>query len=116
MPSRPISGPGMSAPLKVRVGVLPEAEGVVAFLAENGFDVGSISADRLDPAAPSGLRYLVVALADRDSLADLSFRMQRAWFNRPDLVKLTDNVAVIDTPLDTLLVIFLDVPAIEAQR
>jgi len=104
----------MTIPLKVRIAVLEEAQGVVDFLSEHHFDIGSLNADRIIADAPAGMRLLCVALVDHDALADLSFQMQRAWLTEPALVQLTNRVAVLPTPLDTLLLIFLDIVAVEA--
>lgn len=102
------------APPKVRVAVLKEAQGVVEFLSEHHFDIGSINADLLIADAPADMRLLCVPLVDHDALADLSFRMQQAWLTEPELVKLTNRVAVVPTPVDTLLLIFVDIVALEA--
>jgi len=101
-------------PLKVPIFVLDEAQPVLDFLREHHLDVGSINADRLDAQLAADMRLLCVMLADHDALADLSYRMQRAWLAEPELVALTNRCVVLPMPLDTLLLIFLDIVAIEA--
>ena len=104
----------MTGGLKVRVGVLDEAAGVVEFLAENAIDVGSVRADLLLDGAAGDLRFLCVVLVDREAVADLADRMRRAWVDRPDLVKLTDRSALVPLPLGAVMLVFLDIPAIDA--
>lgn len=102
------------SPPKVRIAVLPEADPVIDFLREHHLDIGSVNANRFDPRAPADMRLLCVSLVDDDALADLSFRMQQAWLTKPELVALTNRCVLQRLPLDTLLVVFLDIVAIEA--
>jgi len=102
----------MSRP-KVLIGVLDEARPVLDFLKEHHHDIGSINADRLDARAPPDMRLLCVALADQSALLDLIVQMQMAWLPDDAAIKLTDRVAILPLPLDTLLVVFLDIVAIE---
>ena len=87
---------------------------MVEFFAENAIDLGSVRAASLFPNAPPDLRFLCVALADPAAVDDLGARMRRAWLDRPDLVKLTDRTVRVMLPLDAALLVFLDIPAIEA--
>lgn len=99
-------------PPKVRIAVLDEAQPVMDFLAAHRLDIGSLNADRLDPRAPPDMRLLCVALVDDDALRELILTMQRELSD--SALGLTNRVALLPLPLDTLLLVFLDIVAIES--
>lgn len=103
------------SPLKVRIAVIDEAQPLLDFLNAHRYDVGSINADRVVAGGwPPDMRFLCVALADVEALMTMSERMRSTWLGDPDMIALTNRVALMPLPLDTVLAVFLDVVAIEA--
>jgi len=102
----------MNRPL-VRAAVAREALPVIEFLQEHHYDIGSIVADRVLPEADAALRLLCVMCTDRDAVRELRQRMQQAFIDQPQVIKITSRVAVAQMPLDTYMVAFPEIPAIE---
>ena len=96
----------------VRISVAREALPVIEFLQEHHYDIGSINADRVLPEADSELRLLCVVCADRDAVRQLRERMQQAFIDQPQVIKITSRVAVAEMPLDTRMVAFPEILAI----
>lgn len=96
-----------------RAAVAREALPVIEFLQEHHYDIGSINADRVLPDADDKLRLLCVMCTDRDAVRQLRQRMQQAFIDQPQVTKITSRVAVAQMPLDTYMVAFPEIPAIE---
>jgi hypothetical protein len=104
----------MNRPL-VRVSVAREALPVIEFLEEHHYDIVSINADRVLPDVDSELRLLCVMCTDRDAVRQLRQRMQQAFIDQPQVSKLTNRVAVAQMPLDTYMVAFPEILAVEEE-
>jgi hypothetical protein len=104
----------MTAPLKVRVGVLPEAEPVLDALRRLAVDIGSVQASRFLPDAPPDARFLCVAIADAQGVIDFAAALRRELAANPAALALTNKCLMDRGPLDTRLLAFLDIVAIEA--
>lgn len=104
----------MSRPM-VRAAVAREALPVIEFLQEHHYDIGSINADRVLPDADGDLRLLCVMCTDRDGVRELRQRMQQAFADQPQASRITNRVAVAQMPLDTYMVAFPEIPAIEEE-
>lgn len=102
----------MNRPL-VRAVVAREALPVLEFLQEHHYDIGSINADRVLPQADGELRLLCVMCTDRDAVRQLRQRMQQAFIDQPLVIRITSRVAVAQMPLDTYMVAFPEIPAVE---
>ena len=101
----------MNRPL-VRAAVAREALPVIEFLQEHHYDIGSINADRVLPEADGELRLLCVMCTDREAVRELRQRMQQAFVDQPQVIRITSRVAVAQMPLDTYMVAFPEIPAI----
>ena len=104
--------PAMNRPL-VRAVVAREALPVLEFLQEHHYDIGSINADRVLPEADGDLRLLCVMCTDREAVRELRQRMQQAFIDQPLVIRITSRVAVAQMPLDTYMVAFPEIPAVE---
>jgi hypothetical protein len=104
----------MTAPLKVRLVMEDDALSVVAALERIHVDVGSVSATKLDKRAPADMRLMVVAVTDDAGVAMLGADLRRELADDPKALALTNRVMVLPSELDTRLVVFLDIAAINA--
>jgi hypothetical protein len=106
----------MSAPLKVRVGVSPEAQPVLEALGRLAVDIGSVAASRFFPPGllPSWARFLCVAVADERGVIDLAAALRRELRGNDAALALCNKCLVHHLPLDARLMVFLDIPAIDA--
>ena len=98
-----------------RVSVAREALPVIEFLQEHHYDIVSINADRVLPEVDSELRLLCVMCTDRDAVRQLRQRMQQAFIDQPKVSKMTNRVAVAQMPLDTYMVAFPEILAVQEE-
>jgi hypothetical protein len=103
----------MSAPLQVPISVHPEAGPVLEFFRSHGHDLGTCKGSWVYHDAPDDMRLIVVNCTDMNAVWAMAAQMRVAFQGRPDLIELTSRVALIDGELDTKLVVFLDIMAIE---
>jgi hypothetical protein len=108
----------MAAPLKVRVGVTPEAQPVVDALGRLHVDIGSVAASRFFPPdlLPEWARFLCVAVADERGVIDLAANLRRELRGDDAALLLSNKCLIEKLPLDARLVVFLDIPAIDAAE
>jgi hypothetical protein len=106
----------MTAPIKVRIGVQPEAQPVVDALCRLHVDIGSIHARKFFPSArmPEWARFMCVAVADEDGVLELAGKLRRELAGNDAALRLCNKVLLDKLPLDTVLMVFLDIAAIEA--
>ena len=103
-------------PSRRRFAVAREALPVIEFLQEHHYDLGSINADRVLPQADGALRLLCVMCTDRDAVRELRQRMQQAFIDQPQAIRITSRVAVAPMPLDTYMVAFPEILATEDEQ
>jgi len=108
----------MPAPLKVRVGVTPEAQPIIDALGRLAVDIGSVAASRFFPPGllPEWARFLCVAVADERGVIDLGVGLRRELRGNDAALALCNKVLVDKLPLDARLMVFLDIPAIDAPE
>lgn len=103
--------------LKTAVAVLDEAQPVVRALESLHVDIGSISAKSLyrgdPPEEIADVRWLCVALADRSEVRPLADRLFEQLHGDARAITLTNQVLLHPLPLDAVLIVFLEIPALE---
>lgn len=104
----------MTAPLKVYIGVSPEAQPVIEALYRLSLDVGSVKGDRFFPALPPEVRFLCVAVSDAHGVIDLGANLRRELRGNDAALALSNKCLVDRLPLDARLIVFLDIVALEA--
>lgn len=106
----------MAAPLKVRIGVSPEAQPVIEALGRLSIDVGSVNAHSLFPdmPVPAETRFFCVAVSDERGVIDLAAALRRELRGDDAALALCNKCLIEKLPLDARLVVFLDIVAIEA--
>ena len=104
----------MTAPLKVPLVVEPNAAPVLGALNRMHVDIGSMAATKLDKRAPADMRMLVVAVADDAGVAMLGADLRRELAHESRALALTNRVMVLAGALDTRIVVFLDIAALDA--
>jgi hypothetical protein len=103
----------VTVPLKVLIKVDENAQPVIDFLRSHGHDIGSVNADRLYHDAPSDMRFLCVGCADRGAVVWMAQAMRVAFNGKPRLIELTNRVACLPGPMETVVVVFLEIAAVE---
>lgn len=104
----------MTGPLKIRVAVLPEAQPVLDALMRLHVDIGTMRAKLIFPDAPPDIRLIAVALVDEAALHQFRLDLSLELVDKPEAAVLASRIALITAPLESFLVIFRDVIAIEA--
>jgi hypothetical protein len=99
--------------LQVAISVEPAAEPVLAVLKRLHLDIGSVDARKLRFDAPAGARLLCVNLIDDDAVARLGAELRRELAGQPKALALTDRCFIFPLPLDTCLLVFLDIVALD---
>jgi hypothetical protein len=99
-------------PLKIKLAWEPAADPVIAFLQANHYDVGSVSTARIAEGAPPDARSICVGLPDAEAIDELAMKMARE-ITDPAARELCKRVAFWPGPLETWVVAFLDIAAIE---
>jgi hypothetical protein len=103
----------MNGPLQVRIVVEPDADPVIDALRRLGIDVGSSAAAILDPRAPPDMRLLTVSVVNTAAVIDLGVALRHELADHPKALALTNRVLSLRGPLDTVVLAFLDIAAIE---
>jgi hypothetical protein len=104
-------------PLQVAVSVHPDAEGVVRFLREHGHELQTIARRVFDDTAPPNHRLLCVTLADRAAVDSMAAEMRATFAATADETSwnLTDRVLLVELPLETFGVVFLDIAVLHLE-
>lgn len=103
----------MNDRLKVLVAVEPAAQPVVDALIRLHRDIGSVDARRVRADAPAGARLLCVNLVSFEALLQLGVELRRELTGQPEALALTDRCMLLPLPLETCLVVFLDIAALD---
>jgi hypothetical protein len=95
------------------VEVEPAAAPVLAALRRLSHDVGSVSAHNVRADAPAGARLLCVSLINGAAILQLGAALRRELAGEPEALALTDRCMIVPLPLDTRLLVFLDIAALD---
>jgi hypothetical protein len=98
---------------KVAIAVGPEAAPVLAALEQLHHNIGSVDAAKVHADAPAGARLLCVNLVDQLAIGELGADLRRELDGLPAALRATDRVLVMPLPLGTILVVFLDIAALD---
>lgn len=102
-------------PLKILLAVEPDAGPVVDFLRSRSYDIGSLAARHVADNAPDDARCLCVGLADAQAVDDLAATIA-AELDDERARALVKRVVVQPGPLDTYVVVFVDIAALEVRQ
>ena len=120
----------MSRP-KIRIAVNEDAQPVIDALQALHVDIGSVRmsslyADKPDslaklPAEWHDMRWLCVALASVDEIDEFAQRLAAELIPLPAAISrhcitLTENVLVMPLPLETVMLVFTEIPAVEVHE
>jgi hypothetical protein len=97
----------------VLVSVEPAAGPVLDALIRLHRDIGSVDARKVRAEAPAGARLLCVNLVDFEAVAQLGAELRRELADHPEALALTDRCMVVPLPVETCLVVFLDIAALD---
>jgi hypothetical protein len=100
--------------LQVRIAVEPDAGPLLDALQRLHVDIGSVNGNRLYPNAPDDMRLLAVHVVDLPALDKFRLDLSLELLDKPAAAALASRVAIVPLDLDTFLIIFRDVMAIES--